>query len=41
MAEQSKTLFKSRKQTISRCDVSQDEAAVEIVYEGVLAKDFT
>lgn len=39
IAEQSKALFKSRKQTISRCDVSQDEASVEIAYEGVLAKD--
>jgi hypothetical protein len=39
MAEQSKALFKSRKQTISRCDISQNEASVAIIYEGILAQD--
>ena len=39
IAEQAKELFESRKQTITRCDLSQNEASVEIDYEAVLAKD--
>ena len=39
IAEQAKELFKSRKQTITRCDLSRNEASVEIDYEAVLAKD--
>ena len=39
VAEQSKTLFKSRKQTVKSCDLSENEALVKIACEGVLAKD--
>ena len=39
IAEQANELFKSRQQTITRCDLSQNEASVEIGYEAVLAKD--
>lgn len=39
VAEQSKTLFKTRRQTIEHCDISKDRACVEIYYEGVLATD--
>ena len=39
LAEQSKTLFESRKQTIHRCNISQNKASVEISFKGVLAND--
>lgn len=39
IAEQSKALFKSRKQTINGYDLSKDEVFIEILYEGVLATD--
>ena len=39
MAEESKTFFKLRKQTINSYDISDDQASVEISYEGVLATD--
>ena len=41
IAEQTKELFKSRQQTITRCDLSQNEASVKINYEAVLAKDLS
>ena len=39
VAEQSKTVFKSRKQTIEFCDIDEDRASVEISFKGVLATD--
>ena len=39
VAEQSKTVFKSRKQTIKLCEIGEDKVSVEIFYEGVLATD--
>ena len=39
VAEQSKTLLKSRKQTIEFCDLDEDRALVKISYQGVLATD--
>jgi ketosteroid isomerase-like protein len=39
LAEKSKSLFTSRKQTITGFEVNGDQASVEIAYEGVLACD--
>jgi ketosteroid isomerase-like protein len=39
LAEQSKRLFRSRKQTITKFDPTSDGASVEIDYAGVLAAD--
>jgi ketosteroid isomerase-like protein len=39
LAERSKDLFTSRKQTITGFEVNSDQASVEIAYEGVLACD--
>jgi ketosteroid isomerase-like protein len=39
LAEQSKDLFISRKQTITGFEVNGDQASVKIAYEGVLACD--
>ena len=39
IAEQSKELFESRKQTITDCDLSQNETSVKIDFEAVLAQD--
>ena len=36
IAEQSRELFKSRKQTITHCDLSQDETSVNLDFEAVL-----
>lgn len=41
MAEESKAFFKLRKQTINRCDISNDQASIDISYEGVLATDLS
>jgi len=39
LAEKSKELFRSRKQTILKFQSNADEASIEVAYEGVLASD--
>ena len=39
LAEQSKELFISRKQTIAGFKANDDQASIEVAYEGVLASD--
>lgn len=39
IAEQSKALFKSRKQTINYYNISEGRASIEISFKGVLAVD--
>lgn len=40
LAEQSSTMFTSRRQTITDCSVTDDTIEVGIDYEGILAADF-
>lgn len=39
LAEQSKKLFSSRKQTILKFQTKDDQAFIDVAYEGVLASD--
>ena len=39
LAEKSKELFRSRKQTILKFQSNADETSIEVAYEGVLASD--
>ena len=39
LAEKSKALLRSRKQTMIKFQSNADEASIEVVYEGVLASD--
>lgn len=39
LAEQSKTLFSSRKQTITSFRTKDDQVFIDVAYEGVLASD--
>ena len=39
LAEKSKELFRSRKQTISNSCSTSDQMTIEVVFEGVLASD--
>lgn len=41
LADRAATLFRSRRQTVTRYDAADDGASIEVDYEGVLAADLS